>query len=205
MGIKERREFEKELRRQQILDAARKLLFSTGLKATSVNKIAQEAELSIGTIYFYYKNREEIFAALQEEGLILLFRDIETISKKNMGPKNKLKNMGLAYLNFSEKEKNYFDLINYFVSSSEIIFPPNLKNQIDQSGGKILSLITLTIDEGMKKGVFKKGDSNKLAIMFWAMIHGLIQFRKLKDTILQGQDHKTLYLYSIECLLDGFA
>jgi len=205
MGVKERREHEKEVRREQILDAARKLLFSKGLKATSVNKIAKEAELSIGTIYFYYKNKEEIFAVLQEEGLNLLFKEIEKIYRKKTDPRNKLKNMGLAYLNFSEKEKDYFEIINYFISSTEILFPPNIKNQIDESGGKILSLVTLTIDEGINKGLFVSGDSNKFAIMFWAMNHGLIQLKKLKNTIMHGRDYKNLYLSSIDCLLDGFA
>ena len=69
MGLKERRRREKEERRMQILDAARKLLFTKGINATSINQIAKLAELGVGTIYFYYRNKEELFAALQEEGL----------------------------------------------------------------------------------------------------------------------------------------
>ncbi len=69
MGLKERRSREKEARRNQILDAARALLFEKGLHATSINQIAKQAELGVGTIYFYYRSKEEIFADLQEEGL----------------------------------------------------------------------------------------------------------------------------------------
>ena len=61
MGVKERKAMEKKMRRNQILDAARHLLFSTGIDSISISKISQQAELGVGTIYFYYKNKEEIF------------------------------------------------------------------------------------------------------------------------------------------------
>ena len=203
MGVKERRALEKELRRKQILDAARKLLFQTGMKAISINKIAAEAELGVGTIYFYYRNKEEIFAALQEEGLKLLFKEIEKIYKEKKPADEKIREMGFVYLEFTTEKKDYFDIISYFLSSSEVIFPPNLKAQIDLSGNKIISLIASSVDEGIKDGLFKPVDSRRFSIMFWGTIHGLVQFRKLKNTILHGDNHKEIYQYAIDSLVDG--
>ena len=203
MGVKERRALEKELRRKQILDAARKLLFETGMKAISINKIANEAELGVGTIYFYYKNKEEIFAALQEEGLKLLHKEIEKIYKNKKEADKKLKEMGVTYLQFTNKKKDYFDIISYFLSSSEVIFPPELKTQIDLSGNKIISLIASTVDDGIKDGLFKSVDSRRFSIVFWGTIHGLVQFQKLKNTILHGDNHEEIYQYAIDSLVDG--
>jgi AcrR family transcriptional regulator len=86
MGLKERREREKEARKQQILDAARQLLFKKGIQSTSINQIARTAELGVGTIYFYFQSKEEIFYSLQEEGLDLLFRQIEAIGRTSIPP-----------------------------------------------------------------------------------------------------------------------
>lgn len=61
MGRKERREREKEARKRQILAADRKLLFKKGIQAIRINQIARTAELGVGTIYFYYQSKEEIF------------------------------------------------------------------------------------------------------------------------------------------------
>jgi len=83
MGLKERRAKEKEARRNQILDAARALLFEKGLQATSINQIAKQAELGVGTIYIYYRSKEEIFAELQEEGLEILFARILKTSNQD--------------------------------------------------------------------------------------------------------------------------
>jgi len=128
MGVKERKALEKQHRRNQILDAARTLLFSSGVDSISISKIAKQAELGVGTIYFYYKNKEEIFIALQKEGVALLYSTILQIFKKNIDHEEKLIRIAKAYHNFSEEQKSYFDIINYFLSSPIVFFEPNLKN-----------------------------------------------------------------------------
>ena len=77
VGLKERRSREKELRKKQILDAARALLLKKGISSTSMNKIARDAELSVGTLYIYFKNKEDLYAELQEEGLNLLYDKVK--------------------------------------------------------------------------------------------------------------------------------
>ncbi|HID29693.1 MAG TPA: TetR/AcrR family transcriptional regulator [Desulfobacterales bacterium] len=120
MGLKERREREREERKRQILAAARSLLFSEGLQATSINKIAKSAELGVGTIYFYFANKEEIFAALQEEGIELLYNKIKKSLVRVNYPEERLKTIARVYLNFSRENKDYFDIINYFLSSPAV-------------------------------------------------------------------------------------
>lgn len=198
MGLKERREREKEARKKQILDAARKLLFKKGLQATSINQIARTAELGIGTIYFYYKSKEDIFASLQEEGLEILFRNIEALTKTDSSPEDLLRQTAAAYLAFSIEQKDYFDIINYFLSSPQVMFEPDLKNQVDLKGGRIVSLIIGFIESGMAMGRFTAVDSRKFALAFWGALYGLIQFRKLEKTVLDGEDHRAVFDYAVE-------
>ena len=126
MGIKERRRREKEHRRRQILDAARALLFQKGLNAISVNQIARQAEIAVGTIYFYFRSKEAIFAALQEEGLDLLLQDVRRALQEGADPVEQLHSMAQAYLRFSREHKNYFDVINYFLSATDVMFTPDV-------------------------------------------------------------------------------
>lgn len=198
MGLKERREREKEARKKQILDAARKLLFQKGLPATSINQIAKTAELGIGTIYFYFKSKEEIFAALQEEGLEVLFRQIEAIAHADLAPEEKLRKTASAYLAFSIDQKDYFDIINYFLSSPQVMFEPDLKTQVDLKGHRILALIIGFIEAGIAEKRFIRVEARKFAAVFWGALYGLIQFRKLENTVLEGEDHKAVFHYAVE-------
>ncbi len=203
MGVKERRQLEKLARRNQILDAARKLLFSQGIEKVSISKISKEAELGVGTIYFYYKNKEDIFIALQEEGLTLLFAIIQKIADKTMERDEKLRHIANAYYDFTETKKEYFNIINYFLSSPKVFFKEDLKQQIDMSGSKILTVIQDIIISGNQAGIFMEQHPEKFSIMFWGTIHGLVQFKKLEHTTLHNEAHKEIYDYSVEKIIQG--
>ncbi len=205
MGLKDRRLREKEQRRQQILDAARAMVLQYGVTAVSIQQIAKKAELSVGTIYLYFENKEEIFATLQEDVLDLLYEKISTAIKSIDDPREKIRQTAYAYNIFSIKYKQYFDIINYFLAPTEIIFPPNLKEKIDTHGNKILSLIVQAIEEGAKAGYFDTTNAKKCAVVLWGTIHGLLQFRKLKNTILKNDDFDEIYNYSVECFIKGLS
>src|SRR5271157_3724830 len=108
MGSQERREREKEARKRHILKVARGLLITKGLHATTINQIARLSELSVGTIYLYYRNKEDIFAVLQEEGLDLLALQMARAVESAGSPQGKIKAIARTYVEFSEKQKNYY-------------------------------------------------------------------------------------------------
>jgi len=203
MGLKERREREREERKRQILDAARSLLFSEGLQATSVNKIAKSAELGVGTIYFYFASKEEIFAALQEEGIDLLHNKIKKRLERVKRSEDRLKTIARIYIDFSRENKDYFDIINYFLSSPGVLFSENLKGQIDQRGNRVISLLVSVVEAGIAAGDFIEVDARKFAMMFWAALHGLILFKKLKTTMLRGEDYHALVSDSVDYLVNS--
>jgi AcrR family transcriptional regulator len=55
-----------ELTRQQILDAAERLVLNQGYHGTSMRQIAQEASIAVGGIYNHFSGKESIFEALLE-------------------------------------------------------------------------------------------------------------------------------------------
>lgn len=71
MGIVQRKEREKEEMRRLILDAALRLFREHGYDGVSIRNIAEAIEYSPGTIYLYYKDKSEIFFALQFEAAAL--------------------------------------------------------------------------------------------------------------------------------------
>jgi AcrR family transcriptional regulator len=203
MGAKERREREKEQRKKHILDTARMLLLEKGLNATSINQIAKRSELSVGAIYFYFKDKEDLYAALQIEGLDLLSQTIKQAIDDKCPPDDKIRKIALAYFRFSEEYKSYFDIINYFLASPGTIFSLDLKSQIDERGNDSISILTEAIREGIEKGLFKTVDPRRQAIILWSAFHGMIQLKKLEKTILAKDNHQSLYSEAVARFLDG--
>jgi AcrR family transcriptional regulator len=205
MGIQQRRRREREQRRQQILNAARKLLFKNGLNAISVNQIARQAELAVGTIYFYFRSKEEIFAVLQEEGLQLLLKDVRRALEGSADARESLHNIAQAYLHFSREQKSYFDVINYFLSAGDIVFTSEIKQQIDQHGDRILLVVEQALQEGVEQGQFHVMNTRRHALLFWVILHGLIPFRKMTDTLLADDSYTALYGFAVDNFINGLS
>lgn len=64
-----RSDAQKQQRRQAILDAAWQLYRSTSYDAITIANVAAQVGLAKGTIYLYFKTKEELFLALQEQQL----------------------------------------------------------------------------------------------------------------------------------------
>jgi AcrR family transcriptional regulator len=62
-----RREREKQMRRQSILSAAEILFAHNGYRRTKIEDIAEKAEVSVGTVYGYFQNKEELLAAVLDD------------------------------------------------------------------------------------------------------------------------------------------
>ena len=59
-----RRQREREKRYQTIFKAAEKLFARQGYHKTSMEQVADRAEVSVGTVYFYFKNKEDLLVHL---------------------------------------------------------------------------------------------------------------------------------------------
>jgi AcrR family transcriptional regulator len=82
MGIQERKERERERRRQQIMVAAKRVFSVKGFSKATMEDIAKEAELSPGTLYLYFKNKDELYASLSLRILQYLLIRLEHVNNE---------------------------------------------------------------------------------------------------------------------------
>lgn len=61
---KNRRDVDKEFKKQEVIEVARELFMSRGYYDTSMANVAKNAGIAPNTIYWYFKNKEDLFAAV---------------------------------------------------------------------------------------------------------------------------------------------
>jgi AcrR family transcriptional regulator len=113
MSIQERKEREKEHRKEEILDAAQKTFFEKGLGIATMDEIAVVAELSKGTLYLYYKSKEDLYLAVMMRGIQKLTEMIQHVVESNEPTLKKIMNVGECYVEFFRTSPNYFRMIHF--------------------------------------------------------------------------------------------
>ena len=191
MGIQERKEREKERRRQQIMVAAKRVFSEKGFNKATMEDIAQEAELSPGTLYLYFKNKEELYASLSLRILqYLLLRVEHVIDEKDTGPDDKIKLLMEAMYDVYE-----FDpliIINMFhLQSSETLknLSPELLSEIKTLSRKSLGAIAKIFKDGVDEGLFVAHHPVALADTFWSLFSGVVLWLTSKKLIDQQKDY----------------
>lgn len=195
MGIQERKEREKERRRQQIMVAAKRVFSAKGFNKATMEDIAHEAELSPGTLYLYFKNKEELYASLSLRILQYLLIRVEHVDSEDAGPEEKLKALMSAMYDVYE-----FDpliIINMFhLQSSETLrnLSPELMSEIKVLSQKSLGAIAKIFEQGIKAGKFIDHHPIALADIFWSLFSGVVLWEASKKIIDDQKDYlkKTL-------------
>jgi AcrR family transcriptional regulator len=196
MGIQERKEREKERRRQQIIVAAKRVFSEKGFSKSTMEDIASEAELSPGTLYLYFKNKEELYASLSLRILQYLNMRVEHVNKETeLSPEQKLDKLIEAMYDVYD-----FDpliIINMFhLQSSETLknLSPRLIGQIEELSRKSIGAFSSIFREGVEQGIFIDKHPVALSDIFWSLFSGVVLWEASKKIINEDKDYlkKTL-------------
>lgn len=190
MTIADRRERDKQQRRDSIIDAAESFFFTKGFPGTTIDEIAEAAELSKGTIYIYFKNKEEIYIAIVQRGMHFLTDLVrEAIAKATTG-KDKVRAIGQALLTFYQRHPGHFTALFYQHDGPSCLIP-----DVDRGGPLIKALIhdreelyaygIDAIRSGVADGSIPSDvDPVKQMIVFVSMILGLVRMVAVEEKFL---------------------
>jgi AcrR family transcriptional regulator len=78
-------------KRQRILEAARKRFRYYGVKKTTMQEIARDAGVAVGTLYLYFKNKDDLLVAGTEEYITRHSRQAEAILASDVSARDKLR------------------------------------------------------------------------------------------------------------------
>lgn len=190
MGIKERKEREKERRRQQIIIAAKRIFSIKSFNKATMEDIAKEAEISPGTIYIYFKNKDELYASLSIRILQHLnIRLGHVKNKKDIGGRQKI--MSLKEALYDVYNFDPLILINLFhLQSSESLKNLShwLLSEIKRLSQSSLQIIADIFSDGINKDDFIKQNPMALADILWALFSGVILWEESKKIIDNKKD-----------------
>ena len=172
-----RREREKLSRRNEILQAARKVFASKDYATATMEDVAATAELSKGTIYLYFQNKADLFLSTFEMGIEQVTSIvIESISANENDPIAGIKDIVERTLLFFEENIDLFKILAsenaHFELKSEIGRKNNFHQRIMDKESQIIMTFTAYIQRGIDMGIFKKINARDAASTLLSIIKG---------------------------------
>jgi AcrR family transcriptional regulator len=175
MGIKERRDRERQELKQAILEAAREIAAREGWQAMTIRKVADRIEYSPPTIYEHFANKEAILIELMREGFRLLLAEIRAGDAPAAGAEARLLALANAYWAFAWTHPELYQVMHGLGGvpfcidgeSGDAGSPPAEAEAVFVATSQILRSLPGMAGVGVE-------DVDAAVLILWATLHGMV-------------------------------
>jgi len=182
--------------KRKIFEASMKLFAEKGYDATSIEEITDTVGVAKGTLYYHFSSKEEIYNFLIEEGMKLLQNSIEIKISKVPNYIDKLKAIVLIQIKIIVKYENLITILLSQFWGKEERNQKCKKHVLDY-----INRIEQIIDEGIKAGQIKPGNSKAMASEVFGLICSGLVYKVQNDNEI---DVMKLYHEYENTLINGF-
>ena len=156
--------------RNEILKIIAGLFKKRGFYNTSIKDISEKVGLRGGSLYYHIKSKEDALFDICENAINNLLTELERIVKTDDEPEEKLKKI-------IENQIDYF-IKDFYETSVFLIETKALGDEYQKTytgkRDKFESHIRNVLREGMKKGVFRKGDIKLMSFAILGMLNWMV-------------------------------
>lgn len=179
MGINERKDKEKQIRSNDIIDAAEKVFFLKGYDLATMDDVAKEAEFSKRTVYVYFNSKEQLYFEIMVRGYRILLKMLDEafLRQENINALERLELISKTLYQFNVECPNYFDAIMSYENGEKdfvVGIPDSSREECYALGERLFSHIESALIDGVKEGTIRSDiEVVDMAIVLWSYTIGL--------------------------------
>lgn len=138
-------------KRQKIMDAAVSVFAQKGFYNSTVADVAREADVADGTIYLYFKNKDDLLISIFEHSMDIFIGTVRRELQKVEAPKQKLQLFITLHLELVQEHQNLAQVIQIELRQSAKF----IKEYANAKFFEYLDLVSEIIRSGQKSGAFR--------------------------------------------------
>ncbi|MFQ6677146.1 MAG: TetR family transcriptional regulator [Fidelibacterota bacterium] len=161
-------------RKEQILDAALKVLIQKGYEQSRMDDVVDVSKLSKGAIYWYYKSKKEMYLDLVNYWVLHYSVTLNHIVEENAPPSRQLQDLFQYFIDQYESDPQPFFALTEFWSMSQKDI--DFKNKLQKVYTNFLELIEGIIEQGVTSGEFKQLNVRMTALSIMVNIESINWF-----------------------------
>ncbi len=144
---------------KQIVDAAVIVIAENGYHQAQVSKIAKEAGVADGTIYLYFKNKEDILISVFREKMAIFVDNVEVILKQDIDTSEKLFRLIDSHFRILHEDRYLAIVTQLELRQSN----KELRLRINEVLKEYLTLLDAILKEGILNGALDEALDIRLA------------------------------------------
>jgi AcrR family transcriptional regulator len=169
-----RKEREYQTHRKEILSAAEGVFAKKGFFSSTMSEIAERAEFGTGTLYKYFKSKDDLYFTLIDEKTDAINHLVKAELSRAASPVERIRKVLGLQFEFVEKNRDFFRIYTSERSRFEWTLKDELGKGIHDKMVGFIKILTQVMKEGMKEGEFKPMDPTDLAHALVGIVNSFI-------------------------------
>jgi len=180
----ERKKRERESRREDILRSAIRVFEQNGFAKTSMELVAEDAALAVGTLYRYYKSKEELYVSIVFDAIEVMNDGLRAIAESSDTPNAKLEHTWDYFYHFYQKHAMYYQtFISLHDPGFAGAFSEAAHDAVERFSSNNFHLLAKIIREGIEAKVFHPYKPQAGADYLWSTFVGLANLAETRKQL----------------------
>jgi AcrR family transcriptional regulator len=201
MRAREKRHRYKEEFRREILHIARELFINDGYEKFSMRKLAEKIDYSPTTIYFYFRDKDDLLFAICEEVAEQFFANLNHIRANYTDPIETLRQALLYMIEFGFNNPNQYKV--FFFTSPDVYGTHTEFMEKESMARNSFLVFREIVRNCIEKGKLREMDIDVMTQVLSVATHGLIGMTIYRKNF-PWADRKVLAVTLVDGLLRGF-
>ena len=169
MPISQRQLEERKMRQDRILDGALNVFKSKGLEGATMDEIANTSGFGKGTLYYYFKSKEEVFSAILVEGWHNIWESLEPVMAEDNTPRKTFVNVLIKIAENAQERPGLFEFLFNVPKAIKVDDQPWKDYQL-----RLYTVIQGLLEDGVKQGEFPKVNPQLMFKALGGLFMGLV-------------------------------
>jgi AcrR family transcriptional regulator len=179
-----------EEKQELIINVAESQFIRFGFRKTTMEDIAKAAGIGKATLYYYFKSKEDIFAAMIEKVAQSALKQVIGATNTGKTPQEKFRIFWISQAQFIKEKVDYYaalreDLLELF---------PSIRRKQEKAEGSALAALRGILAEGVDRHVFAIPDVEATARILLFLMQGLTQRIIIEENWATWEDVINLFL-----------
>ena len=169
MPISQRQLEERKMRQDRILEGALNVFKSKGLEGATMDEIANASGFGKGTLYYYFKSKEEVFSAILVEGWHNIWESLEPVMAEDNSPRKTFVNVLIKIAENAQERPGLFEFLFNVPKAIKVDDQPWKDYQL-----RLYTVIQGLLEDGVKQGEFPKVNPQLMFKALGGLFMGLV-------------------------------
>ena len=182
MSVRSKEDVVQEFRVQSIQDAAMRVIARRGMAAATMQEIAAEAGVAKGTLYLYFRDRDELVEKTFERAMGALHAGIDAALQSASSFEQSLRAMLTAEIEFFRDHREFFRLyMSLRLPQGNAQQQRRQKRTCQPQYRSRIEQFAKLLDAAMNRGEIRRLDPNRLALFIVEASNAIIIERVLEE------------------------